>query len=327
MVLRVLIFAIAVLAGCGPSAISQGSASSLILESTISLPNVKGRIDHLAMDIEHQKLFVAELENGTVEAIDLATGQLVGRISGLREPQGLAYLPARGELVVASGDGTVRFYGANDLSLLSEVTLGDDADNVRISPKTGSVVVGYGAGALAIIDPSTRKVSGTITLSAHPESFRIDAEGRRVFVNLPGAGKVAVADLEEQKVTATRGAGYGANYPMMYDPSSNSIAVGYRLPARLVISDADGKVLRDIDTCGDSDDLFFDLPRKRIYVTCGSGEIDVFSSGTKGYQRTARIKTRDGARTSLFSPDLDRLYVAARAAGGKPAAILVFRPN
>jgi DNA-binding beta-propeller fold protein YncE len=206
--------------------------------------------------------------------------------------------------------------------------LGDDADNVRVDPSTGSIVVGYGGGALAFIDAANRKVTNAIPLAAHPESFRIDDAHRRVFVNLPGAGQIAVADLGTMKVTAKRGTTHSANYPMLYDSASNAVAVVYRLPARLVISDADdGKVRQDLDVCGDSDDLFVDPKRQRIYVSCGSGDIDVLAASVKGYWRSARIKTRSGARTSLFVPELDRLYVAARAGGGKPAAILVFRPG
>jgi DNA-binding beta-propeller fold protein YncE len=90
----------------------------LTLERTIPLPNVSGRIDHLAIDVPHQRLFVAELGNGSVDAIDLSSGA-TRRISGLKEPQGLAYLPDRNQLVVASaGDGTVRFFDANSLAPL-----------------------------------------------------------------------------------------------------------------------------------------------------------------------------------------------------------------
>ena len=40
-----------------------------------------------------------------------------------------------------------------------------------------------------------------------------------------------------------------------------------------------------------------------------------------------QIPTVSGARTSLFVPELDRLFVAVRSSGNKPAAIWVFRPG
>jgi DNA-binding beta-propeller fold protein YncE len=282
----------------------------------------------MVVDLDHHRLFVAALGNGTVEVVDLDKGKVTGRIGNLREPQGLAYLASSNELVVATGDGTVRFYRADDLVQSGDIKLGDDADNVRIDPTTGSVVVGYGDGALAVIDPVSRKLSGTIALSAHPESFQIDQVGRRAFVNLPGAGQIAVADLATMKITNTRRASYGANYPMLFDAASNAVIVAYRSPSRLVISNAsDGTVRQDIELCNDGDDLFLDAKRQLIYVSCGSGILEVFAASNKGYQPAAQIKTRAGARTSLLVSELDRLYVAARASAGTEAAILVFRPN
>lgn len=317
-----------VLSGCARDAFSQDITPPLTLENSIDLPGVAGRIDHMVADLDHHRLFIAELGNGTVEVVDLTTGNVVGRISNLHEPQGLGYLPSANELIVASGDGTVRFYRADDLAPTGDIKLGDDADNVRIDPATGSIVVGYGNGALAVIDPVSRKVSGTIALPAHPESFWIDPVGRHVFVNIPDAGQIAVADLATMKVMSTRRASYGANYPMLYDAASNAVMVAYRSPPRLVISDAStGKVRQDIELCGDSDDLFLDAKRRLIYVSCGSGDLDVYAASSTGYQLGTRIKTRPGARTSLFVPEFDRLYVAARAEDGKSAAILVFRPN
>src|SRR4051794_19804863 len=88
----------------------------------------------------------------------------------------------------------------------------------------------------------------------------------------------------------------------------------YRSPPRLVLPDSgSGSVKATLATCGDADDVFFDNRRERIYVSCGSGNIDVFQAAAGGYRSTARIATRSGARTSLFVPELDRLFVAERA--------------
>jgi len=318
----------AVLGGCGQSARSQGSAATLRLEQTIDLADVSGRIDHLAFDAAHHRLFIAELGNGTVDAVDLDTGKVAGRIEGLNEPQGLAYLPDRGELVVASGDGLVGFYRADNLTNLGTLKLGDDADNVRIDPANGRIVVGYGRGALTSIDPASRKVVATLPLTAHPESFRIDGVSHRVFVNLPGAGQIAVGDLSSGKVVETRKAAHAAGYPMALASTQNRMAVAYRLPSRLTVNElGSGKLVADVPLCGDSDDLFYDPKRLRLYVSCGSGDVDVFDAAGDSYRRVERIRSRPGARTSLFIPEMDRLVVAARAEGGRHAALLIFRPT
>ena len=328
MASRAVALAVALLGFCGCGAPSAGGAPSpLVLERTIPLVGVSGRIDHLAIDTDHQRLFVAELGNGSVEAIDLASGRSLGRITGLDEPQGLGYLRKRDELVVATrGDGTLRFYRAADLTLEGSVKPGEDADDVRVDPGSGRVLVGYGH-ALALIDPSARRLLRSIPLPAHPEGFQL--EGDRAFVNLPGAGAVAVVDVANgHEVARWPNPGPRFNFPLASDGEGRRIAAVYRFPARLVLFDAgSGKVEQALDTCGDADDTFFDLGRGRLYVVCGAGAVDVFERRPPGYRPLARVSTRGGARTGLFSATLDRLYIAARAGGfGQPAAILVYRP-
>jgi hypothetical protein len=314
------------LAACG--ARSAPSGAPLVLERTIPLTAGSGRIDHLALDPTRRRLFVAELGAGAVEAVDLATGKAVGRIGGLKEPQGIGFVADRDELVVASGgDGSVRFYRGADLSPLGTVELGGDADNVRVDAR-GRVVVGYGSGALAVIEPKTRQIVRKIALPAHPEGFQLD--GRRGFVNAPNAGGISVVDIETgQRVATWPNPRLHFNFPMAIAPTSHLIAAVYRLPARLVLFETgSGGVRQTLGACGDADDVWFDGRRRRIYVICGGGSVDVFEARGGGeYARTARIATRRGARRGLFSPQLDRLYVAVRADGGQPPAIWAFRPQ
>lgn len=299
-------------------------AGPLVLERTIALPDVEGRIDHLAVDLERGRLYVAALGNGTVEAVDLKAGKVLARIGALKEPQGLAYLPGTDELAAATGgDGVVHFYRGEDLAPVAALDGGPDADNLRVA-EDGALVVG--SDAIKLIDPKAHAVVKSFPLPGHAEGFRLDDE--RFYVNLPRAlsGQIAVGDLR-RGVTASWKAGHAMHFPMALDKASGRIAIVYRLPARLVlIETATGKVVSDRATCGDSDDAFFDARRRRIYVSCGEGAVDVFD--TDGAEKPiARIGTRQGARTSLFVPELDRLYVAARAGADQDAAILVFRPE
>lgn len=307
---------------------SASDRPPLTLERSIPLAGVTGRIDHLAVDLTHGRLFVAEVGAGSVESIDLASGRSLGRVTGLSEPQGLGYLQDRDELAVATGgDGALRFYRGADLGLVGAVKLGGDADNVRIDPASGQVVVGFGRGALAVVDPATRRILSRISLPAHPEGFQL--EGGRAYVNLPDAGRIDVVDIASGKPLATWPNGLPKfNFPLALDPASRTIAVIYRLPGSLALYDlATGARRQRLGACGDADDVFFDPPHKRIYVVCGSGAVDVFAAGANGYQRLDRIQTRRGARTGLFVPRLDRLFVAARAGPSGQAAILVYRPR
>jgi len=293
--------------------------SPLVLERTIPLLETRGRIDHLAVDLTGHRLFVAEIANGTVDEIDLEDGKVIGRIAGLREPQGVAWLPATRELVVACGDGSVRFYDA-DRRELARIDLGDDADNVRVDPRNGHVIVGYGKGALATIDPVHHTVLARLALPGHPEGFRLS--GSRAYINVPDDGSVIAADIDQSKQRARWPTGlHRLNFPMAVEPSGQRIVIAYRLPAALATIDTTtGKTLSLASACGDADDLF--LVRGHILLVCGAGHVDVI--GADG--SSVRVQTAGGARTGLFVPELDRLFVAVPARGG-PAAIWVLRIN
>jgi DNA-binding beta-propeller fold protein YncE len=302
----------------------------LTLERTIALPHVSGRIDHMAVDLRRGRLFVAELGNNTVDVVDLAAGHAIHRIEGLKEPQGIAYSPGPDVVAVANaGDGSVRFYTGQDYEEVARTDLGEDADNVRLDPLSGNFLVGYGSGGLATLNGNSGAVIGKAKLPAHPEGFRVDAHGHRALVNVPDAGQIAVVDLASGKQTASwRVPGLRANFPMAWDEANRIIAVVFRSPTRLVLLDSDTGAVRETrETCGDADDVFFDNRRHRIYVSCGSGSVDVFGADNGTYRLLSRIPTSSGARTSLFVPELDRLFVAQRAGlWGAEAALLVLRP-
>jgi len=296
-------------------------ASPLRLERTIALPDVAGRIDHLAIDLRDKLLFVAEYGNGTVDAVVLATGKVAGRITGLHEPQGIAVL-SDGQIVVACGDGSVHFYSAADRHEIAVLTLGDDADNVRVDSRNGHVVVGYGSGALAVIDPATHRVLAKLPLAGHPEGFRL--VGNQVLINIPDRGAIVSADIDAEKVTASWPTGARRlNFPLAVDPSGRWFALAYRLPAALQVRDTNmGDVISTRGACGDADDLFID--GDRFLLVCGAGHVDVSSTKDAGGE-TVRVTTAAGARTGLFVPELKTLFVAAPARGGTAATLWLLR--
>jgi YVTN family beta-propeller protein len=155
-------------------AVGQPAESSpLQLETKIALGDVHGRIDHMAVDLKRQRLFVAELGNDSVGVVDLANRKLLQTITGLKEPQGVGYEPSTDTLYVTNaGDGSVRLFEGNAYKPNGQIELGSDADNVRVDPVANRILIGYGSGALAIIDPTTRNKVGDIPVKAHPEASR-----------------------------------------------------------------------------------------------------------------------------------------------------------
>ena len=299
----------------------------LQLESKIPLGDVRGRIDHLAVDLTRQRLFVAELGNDSIGVVDLAAHSLLKTITGLSEPQGVGYEPSTDTLYVASArDGSVRLYDANEYKATGRIELGSDADNIRIDTAAKRVIVGYGDGGLAVLDPATRSKVLSVPLKAHPESFQLEPGSGRIFVNLPNARAVAVVDGASAKQISNWPMDKGGNFAMTIDPGRSRVLLAFRSPAALVVFATDGKPIARADTCGDVDDLFVDAKRERVYVSCGAGYVDVFEVDGSTYRRIARLPTATGARTSLFGPELDRLFVAVRAGPSGPAAIWVFKP-
>lgn len=322
----------ALLAACIPkdAAAQKAEEPPLQLEAKIPLPDVRGRIDHMAIDLARHRLFVAALGNDSLALVDLEKQRLDRNIGGLREPQGAGYDPATDTLYVANaGDGSVRLFKGADLLPEGRIELGTDADNVRVDSKAGRIFVGYGAGALAIIDAATHEKVASARLKAHPESFQLDVETSRIFVNVPNSGTIDVVERTSgEKVASWPTAGRAANFAMALDHARQRVLVAFRRPAELgVFSAADGKLVGSSPTCSDVDDLFIDPKRERIYLSCGEGFLDVLAADGTSYRQAARIATAAGARTSLFVPELDRLLLAVPARGGTAAAIWIFRPT
>lgn len=296
-------------------------ARSLSVEARIPLGPVRGRIDHLAIDLEGMRLFVAELGNDSVGVVDLRAGKVVDTIDGLAEPQGVGWEPGTHTLWVANArDGSVRIFDGSTLKPVGRIDLGDDADNVRMAG--GKVFVGYGGGALAVIDPVSRRVVATLPLAGHPEGFQVDPDSNRAFVNVPDKREIAVVDLRLARQEASRSTDrFRATFPMALLPDGGTAVVARR-PAALLRYDPTGKLAWTKPTCGDADDVFFDESRRSFDVSCGDGKVAIQPDRADGADE--RTPTAQGARTSLFSPQLDRLYVAAPARGG-PAVIIVLK--
>jgi DNA-binding beta-propeller fold protein YncE len=287
------------------------------LVKTIPLPDVRGRIDHFAMDTQGQRLFMAALGNDTVEVIDLMAGRRIHTIGDCSTPQGLAYVPGINRLFIANGgSGTVNMLDGMDFKVLKR--LGDlpDADNVRYDAKAGLIYVGDGDGELTVIGATNGEFVAKIPLAGHPESFQLEKNGNRIFVNVPDANQIAVVDRDKRAIITTWPMEkFRSNFPMALDEANHRLFVGCRHPARLVVLDtANGRKISDVEISGDTDDVFYDASLKRIYASCGGGFIDVINQRDPDkYELWNRIPTVSGARTSFFSPEQKEFYLAVRA--------------
>lgn len=310
-----------------PAAYSRTS-EPLKLVKTIPMPGVRGRIDHMSIDLEGRRLFVSALGNDTVEVIDLAAGKDVYHIPGLREPQGVLYVAESNKIFVANGgDGTCRIFDGSNYRLLSIVHFASDADDIRYDKRAGRVYVAYGEGGIGVLNAVTGKELGRIVLPSHPEAFEVENGGARIYINVPDAQQIAVADWARRSVVRRWPmVKFRANFPMGYDRVHRRLFVVCRRPAEFLALDPDsGKILAHLPAVGDADDLYYDSAERRIYISGGQGAISVIEQeNANRYRTVATLRTASGARTSLFVPELKRLYLAVPRREGRTAEIRVY---
>lgn len=305
----------------------RAQSPPLVLNRVIPLPQVDGRIDHLAFDGVHGRLFVAALGNNSVEVVDTVNGRHVTTLPGFHEPQGIAVVPDLNAIAVANGHtGTLQLIDAETYQARWTMPIGGDADNVRYDASARRLYVAY-EGGLAVVDPASGRVAQRVSIPGHPESFQLERTGPRIFANLPDRAQVVVvADRAIGSVSARWALSAHANYPMAFDEATHRLFVGCRQPASVVTYDvASGKPVATIPAVGDTDDLFYDGARQRLYVLGGEGYVDVQQRGPgDSFTRIAHIATAGGARTGLFVPEQNRLYVAVPHRGAQRAEIRVF---
>jgi len=309
--------------------VSAQSAALLKLKQTIPLPGVEGRIDHFAFDPAGERLFVCALGNNTVEVIDLRKRERVHSITGLGAPQGVAYVPEVDRLFVANDkDAICKIYDGKSFQVLGQLDFKDDADNVRYDEATEKIYVGFGNGGIAVVNTPDGKQLGSIELSAHPEAFVLERQGKRIFANVPDSRQVAVIDRDKGEVITEWGTDLAfGNFPLALDEADHRLFVGCRVPSKLVVLNTQsGDVATKIDISGDAGDVFYDDKRRRLYAICGAGKIDVIQQiDGNSYKASSTIDTGAGARTGLFVSERDTLFVAVPHRGPQQAEIRCYQ--
>ena len=224
--------------------------------------------------------------------------------------------------------GVCKIYDGKSFQKISELNFKDDADNVRYDDATKKIYVGFGSGGIAIVNAADGKQIGSIKLSAHPEAFELEKNGKRIFVNVPNSRHVAMIDREKGVVVATwkTDLAFG-NFPMALDEANHRLFVGCRLPSKLVVLNTkSSNIVAKIDISGDPDEVFYDSKRHCIYAICGAGKIDIIEqTDPDTYRISTKVDTADGARTGLFVSKHDALFVAVPHRGSQKAEVRAYR--
>ncbi len=304
----------------------------LVLTEAIATSGVQGRFDHFGFDGKNQ-LFVAALGNNTVEVIDISARLRAHTITGIPNPQGVAFATAEKKLFVASSKGKLRIYSDGSFDLIKEIDFHGDVDNLRYDAATHRVYVGFGedeTGAIGMVDATTsERLPEEYKLGAHPESFQLESAGPNIYVNLPDLKQIAVVNRKTGAITRWAMT-LEHNFPMALDEADHRLFVATHEPARLAVFDTNsGKSIAEFPCVQDADDVYYDAGRKRIYVPGGEGYISVFQqSDPDHYQLLAKVSSTLGARTAGYfgkgRKGFDRFFLGVPARADHGAEIWIY---
>jgi hypothetical protein len=276
----------------------------LTLRTRIPLPGVYGRLDHYGWDSKRGNLIVSALGNDTIEIVN--SWKRVRTITGLEHPQAAVYVPGIDRIAVSSQSGKLRFYDADSYTLIKTLDFGAnaDTDNMRYDLVSRRIYVGYGdgaRGALAVVDPATMERLEEFKLGSHPESFQLERDGPRIFVNLPDQESIGVIEQKTGAVTKWKIPGYTNVHALALDEAGHRLFAASLQPGRLTVVDTEsGRVVASLPCVLGVDDIWFDPTRRRIYAP-GSGAIDVFQQiDPDHYAARARVQVGAGAGSTSF---------------------------
>lgn len=295
---------------------------------TFAIPDVPGRLDHMDIDPASHRLFVAAYTSGSLVVVDLVDGN-VKRANGFAGAHGVVFVQKYQRLYVTTDNGTVFALSSATLSKVASIKLPYDADNVKYDSSGDQVIVAFGQGpgaGLAFIDPMKNSILAVTTLGAHPEAFQVDAQSGVLYANVPDLQEVVRVSLSNLSVTAHWSiTGFLDNFPMAYDIKDKLIIVATWFPPTVLAFTPDKFSLSShTNICSDADDLHYVPGTNAILASCGQGYLDILRVSGGSVSVTASTPTGQGARTSLYSPDLKEIFVAIPQSGSDSARIMVF---
>jgi hypothetical protein len=332
---------------------SAQEEQALRLVQTIQLPGVKGRLDHMGVDLEKLRLFVAAVTNNTLEVVDLGDGKVIKSLAGFKDTQDALFLGGDfNKLYVSSLDGHLRVFQGESFWLVRDFKIEPDSNRLFYDRSTNLIYFGYGgqnAGfdayeRLGILQPKAgagydQLVADMIAPTPRPghlAQMAMDDNGILLACD-SRADRIYQFDTKKRELIKSwpaRGDGAG---DMALDRSQHRLFVGTRTPPEMTVYDSlSGKEIQSLPGPETMDGVHYDAKLKRVYMTGGRwygtpeaspGWVYVYQQKDPDhYDLISKMKTRPGSGTSLFVPELNRFYVASQALGDQDAAILVYEP-
>jgi DNA-binding beta-propeller fold protein YncE len=297
------------------------TAGELELEKTIELKGKPGNLDHLAIDVKGERLFLANKANNTLDVIDLKTGKLIMQKEKQTGIQGVAYAPELDLVFVGlASDGLCNVIECKKYTIVETIKFKDDADNVRYNAERKRVYVAHAENELGVIDTKTFAVKKNIKLPATAEGFVLESKRPRLYLVTPSPSNLVVIDTDKNEVMKTYPIEKASGgHAVALDEENHRLYIGCRKEPMVVIFDTElGKETGSVAIPGGIDDLHIDVKRKRLYASCGEGFVVVLKSdGLDKLEVVEKIQTVKDARTCLFVPQTGRLYLGVPRQEGK----------
>jgi DNA-binding beta-propeller fold protein YncE len=310
-----------------------GDQPPLKLIATTSLPELVGDLEFFAPDLKSDRLFLCAENSGTVEVFNLHSGKRLHTIKGFGNPHDIVYLPAQNKLVVSDGGddfGWAYLVDAADYKIVDKIKLPADTDEAVFDPADGYFYIESSSGEpggkthlLNIIDTKSFKLVGTISLPGRAsEAMAVDHAGNKLYINNTGTSEVLVVDLRSHDILSKLTLP-GASHlnGLALDKANHRVFSATRQPAQFWVLDTDtGKIVATMPCTEYNDHMIFDAARKRIYITGTDKASVIDQKDADHYVKVADVPTAYRAKTSIFIPELNRIYIAVsgKDMSGKP---------
>jgi len=317
--------------------VAAQTAAPLKLATKYEMPAaVKGRFDHLGIDISGNRLFVVGEEAQQVLVFDMTTGRFIRAIK-VDHPHAVLYREDLGRLYITDeGKGVLNIYDGKTYELLKAVTLKVDTDSIGYDPATHYLYIDNGGDnahetftMLSVVDTTAGAKLADIKIDGDTlEAMALEKAGDRLFLNNPAKNEVELIDRKTNKLAASWPVKLGkSNATMALDESAHRLFVGCRSGAIVVFDTQNGKELQALPVGKGVDDLMFDPASKRIYATSGgAGQVDVYKETDPDHYRSlGSIPSGPGAKTGLLVAQLSRLFVAVPPRGATPGEVYVYQ--
>ena len=337
-----LAFAIALitLVTLSPGVLHAADVAPLTQIASTPLPEVTGGdFDHFAVDLRHNRLYVAAEVYASIEVFDLKTGKhLLSARGVVKSPRKIAFLEDQNQLLVAdAGNASCEFLDATSLHLIKSVALDPGPDAGVYAPQSRIFYIGNGGRAaksdfsyVSMLSVDKQEVVGRIRVeTATLKTLVLDPQTEKLYVTMRDKNQVGVVDLEKKAVEQTWSSPeLHVDSAMAYDPIHKRVFVGDRNPGKLVVLDAvNGHVIQSLDIGNVSDDMTYDDTHHRIYVSSADG-VDVVAQDSPDHYHVVQHVDTFGGKTSIYVPSIGRFFVVhTKGDQAKEAGLQVFKVN